>query len=190
MTESSKLGSYEDGVAAAERGDFVSAVRSWRHVAEQGNAKAQYNMGVAYARGIGVPKDWSEAQKWWRWAAEQGHETAKEKIAAMGAGDGEEEPRDPAFHGDFLERYDPLTPRNEYAHWLAMVKKGPVEKDDWRLERLERARTRLGAAGVEWWWSDRLKAVEEAASNKASASLITGIMVGFAISALLLLFAK
>ena len=40
--------------------------------AEQGNAAAQYNLGVMYDNGEGVPQDYAEAAKSYRLAAEQG----------------------------------------------------------------------------------------------------------------------
>ena len=43
-----------------------------RTCAEQGDARAQYNLGLMYARGDGVPEDDAEAVRWWRLAAEQG----------------------------------------------------------------------------------------------------------------------
>lgn len=179
MTDADKPGSYEDGVAAAQRGDLESAVRLWRHVAEQGHVKAQYNLGVAYARGMGVPQDMTEATKWWRWAAELGHEAAKDKLKELGAVDDEEEPRDSSINDEF-----------QYAHWVEMVKSGPLADDDWRLKRLEEYHTRLGARGVELFWRGRLKEVEKAASDKASGNLLGGIMIGFLVCALVLLFAK
>ncbi len=71
---------YARGVTAAERADFPIAIRLWRHVAEEGHVKAQYNLGVAYARGIGVPQDSAEALKWWGLAAKQGHLEARRLI--------------------------------------------------------------------------------------------------------------
>ena len=38
---------------------------------EQGDAKAQFNLGVCYENGNGVPQDYAEAVKWFRKAAEQ-----------------------------------------------------------------------------------------------------------------------
>jgi len=67
---------YDRGVAAANRGEFGIAVRLWQRVAEQGHVKAQYNLGVAYARGIGAPKDRTIALMWWDLAAKQGHAEA------------------------------------------------------------------------------------------------------------------
>ena len=43
-----------------------------RQAAEQGDADAQFYLGVMYASGQGVPEDDAEAVKWYRRAAEQG----------------------------------------------------------------------------------------------------------------------
>jgi hypothetical protein len=58
-------GPYEDAVAAAERGDYATAVRLWRALAEQGNARAQGAIGRMYERGLGVNQDDREAVKWY-----------------------------------------------------------------------------------------------------------------------------
>ncbi len=52
--------------------DETTAVKSFRLAAEQGNANAQYNLGVMYQQGWGVPRDYKKAVKWFRLAAEQG----------------------------------------------------------------------------------------------------------------------
>ncbi len=62
----------DEGVAAYHRGDYATALREWHPLAEQGNAKAQYNLGIMYSEGKGVPQDYAEAVKWYRKAAEQG----------------------------------------------------------------------------------------------------------------------
>jgi len=46
-------------LVAYQRGDYATAVRLWRPPAEQGNAEAQYNLGVMYAEGDGVPQDYA-----------------------------------------------------------------------------------------------------------------------------------
>ena len=48
-----------------------------RKAAEEGDARAQGNLGVCYAKGEGVPQDYSEAVKWYRKAAEQGNALAQ-----------------------------------------------------------------------------------------------------------------
>jgi len=44
--------------------------------AEQGDADVQFDLGVKYAYGRGVPKNPSEAERWYRKAADQGHDEA------------------------------------------------------------------------------------------------------------------
>ncbi|MBQ3239938.1 MAG: sel1 repeat family protein, partial [Akkermansia sp.] len=48
---------------------------------EQGYADAQFNLGVCYENGWGVPKDAAEAVKWYRAAAEQGYADAQFNLA-------------------------------------------------------------------------------------------------------------
>lgn len=49
-------------------------------LAEQGSADAQYNVGVMYENGDGVEKSDEEAVKWFRKAAEQDYEPAKDAL--------------------------------------------------------------------------------------------------------------
>ena len=44
------------GWEAYERGDFEAVLREWRPLAEQGNANAQFNLGIMYQTGEGVPQ--------------------------------------------------------------------------------------------------------------------------------------
>jgi TPR repeat protein len=45
--------------------------------AEQGDAQAQYNLGIMYDNGQDVPQDYTAAASWYRKAAEQGHAQAQ-----------------------------------------------------------------------------------------------------------------
>ena len=65
-------GPLEDAVAAYDRGDYTTALRLYRPLANQGSAAAQHNLGFMYAHGQGVPQDYAEAVMWYRKAAEQG----------------------------------------------------------------------------------------------------------------------
>ena len=51
-------------------GQFIDAER--RAQAEQGNMGAQFLLGVAYAKGLGVRQDYAEAAKWFRKSANPG----------------------------------------------------------------------------------------------------------------------
>ena len=48
------------------------ALQEWQPLAEQGDVSAQYNLGIIYANGRGVPENDAEAVKWYSKAAEQG----------------------------------------------------------------------------------------------------------------------
>jgi TPR repeat protein len=73
----------EDASAAYEQGDYATAYRLIRPMAEQGYAKAQYNLGVMYHNGEGVPQDDAEAVKWYRKAAGQGLADAQYNLGVM-----------------------------------------------------------------------------------------------------------
>ena len=60
--------------------DYSEAVEWFRKAAEQGYARAQYDLGYCYDNGQGVPQDYSEAVKWYRKAAEQGHAGAENNL--------------------------------------------------------------------------------------------------------------
>ena len=63
---------FQKGLDAANSGDYATALQEWRPLAEQGDADAQFNLGLMYRKGAGVPQDYSEAVKLYRLAAEQG----------------------------------------------------------------------------------------------------------------------
>src|ERR1700729_2240405 len=73
----------EDAAAAAEKGDYTTAVRLWRPLADQGDTDAQYNLGIMYFTGQGTAQDPAEAAKWFRKAAEQGDVNAQYNLGAM-----------------------------------------------------------------------------------------------------------
>ena len=77
------LADYQAGVDAYERGDYDTALKEWRPLAEQGDALAQFNMGVMYEQGKGVPQDYQEAGRWFRLAAEQGDALAQAVLGLM-----------------------------------------------------------------------------------------------------------
>jgi len=98
--------SIERGVAAYKRGDYATALREFRTLAEQGVAEAQFKLGGMYEKGQrrfrrlperrrlapasgrvrslgGVPQDYAEAARWYRKAAEQGDARAQKDLGHM-----------------------------------------------------------------------------------------------------------
>ena len=61
----------------------------FRQAAEQGDAEAQFLLGLAHTGGEGVPEDDAEAVRWFLMAAEQGHAGAQYRLGlAYGTGEG------------------------------------------------------------------------------------------------------
>ncbi len=71
------------GMEAYDNGDYATALKEWRTLAEQGDALAQTNLGVLYAKGEGVPQDDEQAAKWFRLAAEQGNGNAQFNLGLL-----------------------------------------------------------------------------------------------------------
>ena len=71
------------GVDAYTHGDYATALREWQPIAEQGDAAAQYNLGVLYEKGRGVPQDYTQARQWWEKAAVQGHAKAQFNLGVL-----------------------------------------------------------------------------------------------------------
>ena len=68
---------------AYNRGDYATALREWRPLAEQGNMTAQSFIGMMYLNGNGVPQDYAEAVKWSRKAAAHGDIPAMYNLGGM-----------------------------------------------------------------------------------------------------------
>lgn len=64
----------DKGFAAAKRGDYETALCEFTPLAEQGDAKAQLNLGVMYDNVQGVLKDYVYAHMWANIAAMNGNE--------------------------------------------------------------------------------------------------------------------
>jgi len=74
---------FQKGVTAYNSGDYATALREWKPLAKQGDASAQYNLGIMYKKGEGVPQDDKTAVKWYRLAAKQGHADAQFGLGVM-----------------------------------------------------------------------------------------------------------
>lgn len=80
---------FAAGVKAYENRDFAGAYKEWLPLAQQGNSAAQFNLGLLYFDGNGVPQNFSEAARWFQEAADQGYAKAQYNLGGMyGAGRG------------------------------------------------------------------------------------------------------
>ena len=70
-------GQNEDTIAAYQRGDYGKAFSLAEPLALQGDAQAQFALGIMYSDGKGVRQNDAEAAKWFRKSAEQGFAKAQ-----------------------------------------------------------------------------------------------------------------
>jgi TPR repeat protein len=80
---------FAKGLSAYDQGDYATALNEWRPLAEAGDAPSEFNLGLLYYDGHGVPQDYSEAARWFERSAAQGYTKAQHNLGAMyGVGKG------------------------------------------------------------------------------------------------------
>src|SRR5207244_10952874 len=73
------IADFDAGMAAYQRGDYVTAFREFKPLAEKGAAYAQNILGVMYNKSQGVPQDYEQEHMWFNLAAAQGVKQAAEE---------------------------------------------------------------------------------------------------------------
>jgi TPR repeat protein len=76
-------GPLEEADSAYQNGEYVRAAQLFRALAEQGHARAQFNLGLLLADGKGVQRNYPAAQKWYQKAAKQGHAEAQYNLGVL-----------------------------------------------------------------------------------------------------------
>src|SRR5580704_8089110 len=71
------------GMAAFKKGDYQLAFKEWKAAADKGQPEAQYDLGLLYAKGLGVQRDLQVAQQWYEAAATQGNAQAEYSLGQM-----------------------------------------------------------------------------------------------------------
>jgi hypothetical protein len=74
---------FDKGCDEYKKGEYAKALQEWRLLAEQGDATAQFTLGVLYDTGEGVPQDYAQAMQWYRQAAAQGHAKAQFNLGVL-----------------------------------------------------------------------------------------------------------
>ena len=74
---------FQAGMKAHDRDDYATALREWQPLAEQGDALAQFNLGLLYHKGRGVAQDDVQARKWYAKAAAQGLAKAQFSLGTL-----------------------------------------------------------------------------------------------------------
>lgn len=74
---------FDEAAGAFAAGDYAKALQETRPLADQGDPRGQYAMGVLYENGFGVTKDQKLAAAWYLKSAEQGNTDAQYNLGAM-----------------------------------------------------------------------------------------------------------
>ena len=73
----------QDGIRALHSGDYASALKIIKPLADNGNPVAQDLVGGMYELGVGVPQNYTQAVSWYRKAAELGNADAQSELGTM-----------------------------------------------------------------------------------------------------------
>ena len=123
------------------QGDYNKTVKELKYLAEQGDLRAQFDLGVLYDKGEGLPQNNHEAMVWYRRAAEQGEARAQYNLGLMYA-NGQGVPQ------DVVEAY----------YWISLsAARGNAHALDARdyyaatmtVDQVARAKQRLGQHALE-----------------------------------------
>jgi len=83
LTVQPAFAGFDEAAAAFAAGDYAKALKETRPLAEKGDPRSQYGMGVLYENGFGVTKDLKQAAAWYLKAAKQGNSDAQYNLGAM-----------------------------------------------------------------------------------------------------------
>ena len=83
QSQPAKADPFGDSVTAFMTGDYETALKIARPLADQGDARAQDFLGEMYEDGDGVAQDYPEALKWYRLSAHQGSSWAQVDLGKM-----------------------------------------------------------------------------------------------------------
>jgi hypothetical protein len=126
-------------------------------LADQGDAEAQFNLGVMYRFGRSVPEDDAEAVKWYRLAADQGAASAQYNLGLMYVY-GRGVPEDDA---EAVKWYRLAADQGHPPAWLVLHRYDKQSKEpdastdfiQWRLRQLEKESNDPNASFLSNGWN-------------------------------------
>ena len=74
---------FKQALTAYQADNYEQAFHLWQSLAQQGDAEAQFNLGVMYSNGQGVTQDYRQAAAWYQKAANQGDERAQFNLGVL-----------------------------------------------------------------------------------------------------------
>mgnify|MGYP001817733467 CR=1 FL=1 len=177
-------GDFQKGWKAYNSLDYATAKAEWEALADAGDAKAAYGMGLLYGNGFGVDMNDEMALKYYLIAAQQGHGDAAFSLAVMHQNGWGVPPSDEtankwyriaAIKGnteaqmalgryyamDFLDTYDPV----EAYKWFSLAEKlgdyGAAEKREFVGSRMTPEQIAAARALVDTWLEENNIRIDE-----------------------------
>ena len=119
-----------EGLDALRKRDYAAAAKELRPLADQGNAEAQYRIGLMYEFGAGFPTDKAQGIAWFRRAAAQNHTAAQQELGVIYT-NGDGVAKDDAQAVGWFEKAANLgNPTAQYNLGLMIAKGAGVHRDD------------------------------------------------------------
>ncbi len=129
LTGAHPVSKIDAGEEAYRKGRYAAALRLVQPLAEEGDSKAQYLLGLMYYHGRGLKQDDLQAAKWFRLAADQGEAGAQFNLGVMYA-EGQGVPQDYAEAIKWYRRAaDQGDPRAQFNLGVSYAEGQSVEKD-------------------------------------------------------------
>jgi uncharacterized protein len=97
-----------------------------RKAADQGNAGAEFNLGLAYMKGQGVPQDYVKAVYWYQMAADQGNAGAEFNLG-LAYMNGQDVPQDYAEAYKWVELAKAASKSGDQVYEIASQKMTTLE---------------------------------------------------------------
>src|SRR5438105_9430600 len=153
--ESTAPSSSKNEAASTTEQSFVESKKR----ADSGNADAQVNLGLLYAKGEGVPKDFAQARQWYEKAATQGNAQAQVNLGEMYA-------RSEGVPQDYDKAMEWIQKAAAQGHARAQVDLGEMYADGWGVPK-------DAAKAVEWYQKAAVQG-DEAAQFSLGLSYLIG----------------
>jgi len=78
-----RASTFDDAVAAKQRGDFSGALSQFRQLASAGDTSAQFELSLLYLNGKGGPQNSKESMYWLKQAAMRGYLPAQSNLGVV-----------------------------------------------------------------------------------------------------------
>ena len=151
QSSKNKAEAFDEGVRAYEQEDFERAHAIFRPLAEDGNANAQFNIGLMYVEGKGIIKDEIAGAYWYRKAAEQGITKAQVNLGlaySMGQGVTQDEAEAVRWYRKAAEKGDAIA---QFNLGLAYSEGNGITKDDVEAVRWYRKAAEQGVTEAQYY---------------------------------------